>query len=183
MKSVVLSNQKGFTLVELAMVMLIIGVLMGAIFKAQEMIENARVNRVVEDLIGFQASYYAYYDRTAEFPGNGEDHDRFIDYDMVGVDDGSFFSDLFSEGFIKSDNPLVAIYGTQYFANYLQASGDISTSNGTFLGRNQLCIINLKNTYAKSIDVRLDNGSWNTGSVRADSGYDSADTHTLCLEI
>jgi len=91
MKLVNKSNQEGFTLVELTIVMLILGVLIVAIFKAQEMIENARVNRVVEDLTGFQASYYAYYDRTADFPGNGVDHDRFIDYDIVGVDDGSFF--------------------------------------------------------------------------------------------
>ena len=116
---------------------------------------------------------------TADFPGNGDDQDRFIDYDMVGVDDGSFFSDLLSEGVIKSDNPLVAIDGTQYFANYLMASETINSTSGAFLGRNQVCILNLKNAYARSIDVRLDNGIWNTASIRADSGYE----HTLCLEI
>lgn len=183
MKLKIVSNQKGFTLVELSMVMLIIGILIVVVIKAQEMIENARVNRVAEDLIGFQSSYYGYKDRTAQFPGNGGAHDRFIDYDMVGVADGSFFSDLFNEGFIKSANPQVGIEGARYFANYLSVSGAISTTNGTFLGKNQICIVNLKKTYAKSMDIRLDNGAWNTGSVRADSAYDSADTHTLCLEM
>jgi len=94
-----------------------------------------------------------------------------------------FFSDLFSEGFIKSDNPLVAIDGSQYFANYLTATATTSSTEGTFLSRNQVCVTNLKNAYAKSIDVRLDNGTWNTGVVRADTEYDTVETYTLCLEI
>lgn len=63
-------KQKGFTLVELAVVMVIIGILLGAILKGQQMIDNARGKRVFNDLKGMEALVWTFYDRKGVFPGD-----------------------------------------------------------------------------------------------------------------
>jgi len=64
------NKQKGFTLVELAVVMVIIGILLGAILKGQQMIDNARGKRVFNDLKGMEALVWTFYDRRGVFPGD-----------------------------------------------------------------------------------------------------------------
>ena len=44
-----LARQSGFTLVEIAVVLVIIGLLLGAILKGQELVENSRVKNAVND--------------------------------------------------------------------------------------------------------------------------------------
>ncbi|MBU4396477.1 MAG: prepilin-type N-terminal cleavage/methylation domain-containing protein, partial [Proteobacteria bacterium] len=58
-----LRNQKGFTLVEIAIVLVIIGLLLGGVLKGQELIENSKVKNAVNDLNGITAAYYGYVDR------------------------------------------------------------------------------------------------------------------------
>jgi prepilin-type N-terminal cleavage/methylation domain-containing protein len=63
-------NQKGFTLVEIAIVLVIIGLLLGGVLKGQEMIESARIKSVVGDLNGVSAAYNTYFDRYRAVPGD-----------------------------------------------------------------------------------------------------------------
>jgi len=63
-------NQKGFTLVEIAIVLVIIGLLLGGVLKGQEMIESARIKSVVGDLNGVSAAYNTYVDRFRAIPGD-----------------------------------------------------------------------------------------------------------------
>lgn len=60
----------GFTLVELAIVMVIIGLLIGGILQGNELIRNARVNRTISDSTGFVAAIYAYKDKYNALPGD-----------------------------------------------------------------------------------------------------------------
>jgi len=64
------NKQSGFTLVELAVVMVIIGILLGGILKGQQMIDNARGKRVFNDLKGMEALVWTFYDRRGAFPGD-----------------------------------------------------------------------------------------------------------------
>jgi prepilin-type N-terminal cleavage/methylation domain-containing protein len=61
---------RGFTLVELAIVLVIIGIIMGAILKGQELINNAKVKRLQNDLRGLEAAIWTFYDRYGRFPGD-----------------------------------------------------------------------------------------------------------------
>ena len=62
--------QKGFTLVEIAIVLVIIGLLLGGILKGQEMITQAKIKNAVSDFSGISAAYYGYQDRYRALPGD-----------------------------------------------------------------------------------------------------------------
>jgi prepilin-type N-terminal cleavage/methylation domain-containing protein len=63
-------NQKGFTLVEIAIVLVIIGLLLGGVLKGQEMIESAKIKGAVGDMNGVSAAYNSYVDRFRALPGD-----------------------------------------------------------------------------------------------------------------
>lgn len=64
------SKQSGFTLVEIAIVLVIIGLLLGGVLKGQELINSAKIKNVANDLNGIAAGVYAYQDRYKTFPGD-----------------------------------------------------------------------------------------------------------------
>lgn len=64
------NKQSGFTLVEIAIVLVIIGLLLGGVLKGQEMIENSRIKSVVGDMNGVSAAYNSYLDRYHSIPGD-----------------------------------------------------------------------------------------------------------------
>lgn len=68
-------SQKGFTLVELAIVMTIIGLLIGGILKGQELMENARVTSTIAQVKSYQAATTTFRDQYSAFPGDMVDAD------------------------------------------------------------------------------------------------------------
>src|SRR5512135_3231819 len=64
------AKQKGFTLVEIAIVLVIIGLLLGGILKGQEMITQAKIKNVVNDFNGITAAVNSYKDRYRALPGD-----------------------------------------------------------------------------------------------------------------
>ena len=63
-------SQKGFTLVELAIVMIIIGLLIGGILKGQQLIYNSRIKSVATQLQGIQAAQNIFRDTYKALPGD-----------------------------------------------------------------------------------------------------------------
>lgn len=63
-------QQKGFTLVEIAIVLVIIGLLLGGILKGQELINSARVRNLADTTSGVQAAYFGFIDRYRRVPGD-----------------------------------------------------------------------------------------------------------------
>jgi prepilin-type N-terminal cleavage/methylation domain-containing protein len=64
------SRQSGFTLVEIAIVLVIIGLLLGGVLKGQELINNARIKGIVNDLNSLSAATNSYLDRYHALPGD-----------------------------------------------------------------------------------------------------------------
>ena len=80
--------QAGFTLVEIAIVLVIIGLLLGGILKGQEMITQARIKNVVNDFNGITAAYFAYQDRYRAVPGDDNQCERALGASAYGAQNG-----------------------------------------------------------------------------------------------
>ncbi len=63
-------SEGGFTLVELAIVMIIIGLLIGGILKGQELINNARVSSTVAQIKAIESGISSFRDKYAALPGD-----------------------------------------------------------------------------------------------------------------
>ncbi|MGI9335330.1 MAG: type II secretion system protein [Gammaproteobacteria bacterium] len=63
-------RESGFTLVEIAIVLVIIGLLIGSILKGQEMINSARVRTLADTTMQTTAAYFGFVDRFRQVPGD-----------------------------------------------------------------------------------------------------------------
>ena len=77
-----IKRQSGFTLVEIAIVLVIIGLLLGGILKGQELINSARVRNLADQNSGIQAAYFGFIDRYRQVPGDMQPQDA---CDAIGL--------------------------------------------------------------------------------------------------
>src|SRR5262245_30179232 len=117
--------QRGFTLLEIVIVMLIVGFLLAGVLKGQEMITSAKVKRVAEQLNEIRAAYLGFQDRYKALPGDYRDAPVYMTYPGIAClygnensrirdnetpangsqmhEDLLLWSHLSSSGFLKSD--------------------------------------------------------------------------------
>ena len=60
----------GFTLIEIAIVLVIIGLLLGGVLKGQELITGARVRNLISQQDGVKAAFFGFQDRYRALPGD-----------------------------------------------------------------------------------------------------------------
>ena len=63
-------TQRGFTLIEISIVLIIIGLLLGGVLKGQEMINDAKIRNIEQDMAGIAAAIHTYQDRYKALPGD-----------------------------------------------------------------------------------------------------------------
>lgn len=63
-------RESGFTLIEIAIVIVVIGLLLGVVLKGQELITSARVRSIISQEDDIRVAYFAYIDRFGAFPGD-----------------------------------------------------------------------------------------------------------------
>jgi len=63
-------HQRGFTLVEIAIVLMIVGLLIGGILRGQELITSARVRNIIDQKSAIQTAYIGFLDRYRMLPGD-----------------------------------------------------------------------------------------------------------------
>ncbi len=170
MKTQNVQKQKGFTLVEIAIVLVIIGLLLGGVLKGQELIQNSKVKSVIADFEGISAGYWAFRDRRGSYPSADDSN-------------GAFWTDLRSEGFISglSSNTSGPEHALDGEFSYL--------STGAPFGANEksICAADVPNVIALNIDVKLDDGDYAaetgnaSGDVRSATAYDSASEAGILL--
>lgn len=66
-----LGSQKGFTMIEMAMVLIIIGIIVGAVLKGQDVIAGARAKKLASTANAWNVLTFTYMDRLGRFPGDG----------------------------------------------------------------------------------------------------------------
>lgn len=186
-------GQGGFTLVEIAIVLVIIGLLLGGVLKGQELIENSKVKSVINDFNGIKAAYYGYQDRYKRLPGDdgpamtitarGPSWDGMAAGNNDGVinvtaaqtfngqgENATFFRHLRAAGLITgnpADVDAAALPRNAF-------GGLVGITNAAVFGYThavlQVCAGNIPGKAAAAIDNQLDNGVPGTGSVRATQG-------------
>lgn len=65
-----MKKQQGFTLIEIAIVLVIIGLLLGGVLKGQELITAARVRNLISLQDGTKAAFFGFQDRFRAYPGD-----------------------------------------------------------------------------------------------------------------
>ncbi|OAI50349.1 hypothetical protein AYO46_02580 [Betaproteobacteria bacterium SCGC AG-212-J23] len=182
-------SNKGFTLVEIAIVLVIIGLLLGGILKGQEMITQAKIKNVIADLTGVSAAMYGYQDRYKALPGDDKAADRWTGA-TKGDGDGiivgkwteaakesiNFWDHLGKAGFIAGrgvENPFNAVSGKMGVqtgdGSGTTPAGILSDGGGTPTKFSALimCSANLPDKIAISVDSQMDDGNGQKGNVRA----------------
>lgn len=64
------NRQTGFTLVEIAIVLIIVGLMLGGVMKGQELVDNAKVKNLTADFRNVPIYLYTYQDKFKSLPGD-----------------------------------------------------------------------------------------------------------------
>lgn len=96
------TKQAGFTLIEIAIVMVIIGVLLGGVIKGQELVATAKEKRIYTDFKSLQAVVFVYNDRYGKYPGDIDNStDGYTQAEINGTNTSpGFWASLKEAGFV-----------------------------------------------------------------------------------
>ena len=175
-------KQAGFTLVEIAIVLVTIGLLLGGILKGQEMVVQARIRNVIADFSGLSAAHYAYQDRYRATPGDDAGATRWSG--AVPGDGNAIVAGDYNSAIANAESRLwwdhlrragfVAGTGEQQPLNSLSGMLGVQTGMGTGTGTALsgfatiiVCSANLSDRVAVAIDAQLDDGRPASGVMRA----------------
>jgi prepilin-type N-terminal cleavage/methylation domain-containing protein len=183
-----LQAQHGFTLVEIAIVLVIIGLLLGGILKGQEMITQAKIKNVVADFSGVSAAYYGYQDRYRAIPGDDPNAasrwttaPAAVQGDGNGIVGGKYNSTTDTDETRKWWDHLRRagfVSGSGYSQPFNAVAGVIGVQTGNDgspvgpamggISGLMVCSTNLPDKIAIAVDTQMDDGAPDRGTVRGD---------------
>ncbi len=189
------SIEGGFTLVEIAIVLVIIGLLLGGILKGQEMITQARIKNAINDFNGVVTAITSYQDRYRALPGDdkGATTRWAAQAPAAGANQGDgviagaynanntggtnsapagtaesnlFWQHLRIAGFVAG--PTVGLGSGTPPPNAAAGMVGVETA-GTAFTSLIICSSNLPDKVAIAVDTQMDDGNSQTGQIRAQS--------------
>lgn len=192
-------KQSGFTLIEIAIVLVVIGLLLGGVLKGTELIENSKVRKTSSMVDGTIAAYYSYQDRYSRIPGDDGNlaalTARGGDWTQVtqagnnngtlavslaqtftgGGENTDFWQHLRAAGFITGDPSAVnaAALPRNPFGGLI---GITTATMGNGLNGLKLCLSQIPGKAAITLDSQLDDGAGDTGRLRGTLGVDGQNT-------
>jgi len=181
-------RQSGFTLIEIAIVLVIIGLLLGGILKGQELITQGRIRNVANDFQSMTAAINLYQDRYRALPGDdvgaatrwavtgtsttsGNGNGVVAgNYNSTTIGDESrlFWHHLRLAGLVGGPTTTGAL-GTATPINAVSGVTGVQDIGFGIPGL-VICSSNLPAKIAQAIDTQFDDGDALTGTVRAGTG-------------
>lgn len=179
------SPARGFTLIELALVLVVIGLLSGAVLKGVSMLETARREKTQEHIQSLTVAWFEYISQYQQLPGDDNQAAALFGGDVVSG---------------NGNGVLEAGEGAQVWA-HLRANQQITGAGEVALktpwGNNfnftyvapfhALCIEALSGERAMEVDRSLDDALPQTGQVQVqdntDTAYATAETYTICSRL
>lgn len=186
-----MKKQSGFTLIELAIVLVIIGLLLGGVLKGQELINSAKVKNFSADFRNIPVFIYAYQDKFKALPGddagvvahvngtvttgtgvgNGQLDGRWNDASAASSETALFWQHVRLAGLAQGSTTVGA---TDYFPKNADG-GEIGIEAGRtsseaivgIRGTYVICSKGILGKYVKQLDITMDNGDTATGSMMA----------------
>ena len=205
-------RQSGFTLIEIAIVLVIIGLLLGGILKGQELINSARVKNLATDFRNIPVFIYGYQDKFRALPGDDSAANTHVTGTVAttngtpgnGVIEGNWYSTITTdESYLFWQHVRLAglapgptVVGAGYLpVNALggqigvQSAAPFANMNGTYF----ICSTGIPGEFAKQLDTQLDDGNTAAGSMRAGTTatpsvavaatLDDSTNYTVCMGI
>ena len=195
-------SQSGFTLIEIAIVLVIIGLLLGGVLKGQELINSARARALTNKVDGVTAAWFAFQDRYRALPGDFNDATNSLPAGPVayvnGDGDGTIENNntrtqvwvqLAGAGFISGDfdgagygntfNCAVGTcpdngFGTGMVITFANLGGNTATSNELLSGNG------IPSDILAEVDRKIDDGRTNSGTMRLAAGGGGAQNIAAC---
>ncbi|MGA7178182.1 MAG: prepilin-type N-terminal cleavage/methylation domain-containing protein [Thiobacillaceae bacterium] len=177
-------KQQGFTLIEIAIVLVIIGLLLGGILQGQSLINSARVRNLISQEDGIKAAFYGFQDRyralpgdftqaTTQIPGatqngNGNGQIELANGEYIAVWDhlshagfitGTYVYNATESSSTTPTNPWNAFYQLAYDNNY-DPTATATTRHNLKIG-NQIPV-----EIIAEVDRKIDDGKANAGVMR-----------------
>lgn len=188
-------QQRGFTLIEIAIVLVIIGLLLGGVLKGQELINSAKVKNLAQDFRGVSAAYYGYQDRFRASPGDDRAANTHVNGGTTATTGGVAGA---ARGDARVNGSFASVTNTDetfLVWQHLRLAGLITgtpdTASGDYIPRNAeggiigltgdpvltnpatpypgifyVCSRGIQGRYARQLDTQLDDGNTQTGSIR-----------------
>jgi prepilin-type N-terminal cleavage/methylation domain-containing protein len=194
-----MKKQSGFTLIELAIVLVIIGLLLGGVLKGQELINSAKVKNMATDFRNAQVQIYSYQDKFRALPGDDRAATNHVGASNNGNGDG-----VISGSWNATTGETFDYWQHVRLAGL--ATGPTITTDATYLPTNaeggrigvqsnpDNTIANLKGSYAicsagilgkfaKQLDTALDDGNTAGGNVMVASDVDGLNAATAVTSV
>ncbi len=183
------SRQTGFTLVEIAIVLVIIGLLLGGVLKGQELINSAKVKNLANDFRNIPIYIYGYQDRFRALPGDDARVATHLTGATLASSGGGAVGDgVLNGAWFSGTNTEETFLFWQHvrLAGFAPGTTDISSVNYTprnaeggrigVTGANNPPITGLRGTYficsgnisgqfARQLDLMMDDSNPTTGSM------------------
>ncbi len=184
-------QQSGFTLVEIAIVLVIIGLLLGGVLKGQELINSAKAKSYAQDFRTIQAALYGFQDRFKGIPGDlalaatkinlattattpaaaqGNGNIGGVWDSITNTDESCLaWEHMRLAGFLAGSTTPICTAGDAYLQTNADGGriGISSAMNITGMtGSYNICSSGVLGKIAKQLDTQLDDGVSTTGSFR-----------------
>ena len=184
------SQQSGFTLVEIAIVLVIIGLLLGGILKGQELINSAKVKNLANDFRTIPTYIYGYQDKFKALPGDDAAADSHVSGATKATTGGTLGNGLIEGHWNSTTATDESFLFWQHVRLANLAAGPTDTGDATYrpinamnanlgvssigttpqikgmTGTYQVCSKGIQGKFALQLDVQMDDGQPCTGSLR-----------------